>query len=243
VITPLIFRDLLGLLAPGSRLLVAVATPLEASAIPGGSLPPPSDPIWNPHPIADRVDLVITGVGKAPAAAAVASILAKGAHGGVLNAGIAGALPGAPPLPLLSVVIASAHAFADEGVAMPPEGPVPFQPLSAMGFAPRGTTGDAVPGDLGCTDLLRRRLPSAVFAPVATVSTCSGTDELASAVAARTGARAECMEGAAIALAARSLGCRYAEVRTISNTTGHRSRQLWDVRGAIAALSAVFATT
>lgn len=237
--TPLIFRDLLGLLPPHARLLVAVATPLEASALPAPALPAGAGGPWSTLAIADRVDLLVTGVGKAPAAAGVASVLSAGRHGGVLNVGIAGSLPSEAPLPLLSVVVASSHVFGDEGVALPPDHPAgDFQSLDAMGFGPVGTSADAVPCDDGFAELLRTSVSGAIFAPIATVSTCSGTNRLARAVADRTRARAECMEGAAVALAARNLGCRYGEMRTISNTTGDRAAQVWDVRGALARLTA-----
>jgi futalosine hydrolase len=79
---------------------------------------------------------------------------------------------------------------------------------------------------------------------IATVSTCSGTDELARAVAARTRACVEAMEGAAIAHAlARLPGPRipFCEIRVVSNTTGDRSKQQWDIRGSLVKLSDVAA--
>ena len=244
----IIFRDLLGSLPADSRLLLAVATPLEADAVLapfGKTRPTPTHP-WALFPVADRIDLVITGVGKSPAAAAVASTLAQGRHAGVLNLGIAGSLPTTSPLGLGSSILASAHAFADEGVALPPTPSTPphtdpFLSLHAMGFAPPGTTNGSVPCDPAWTAILRRHLTTTAFAPIATVSTCSGTDALAVAMAARTGAAAEGMEGAAVALAAQTLGHHYAELRTISNTTGDRPRQVWDLRGALAQLAALLA--
>jgi futalosine hydrolase len=186
---------------------------------------------------------VITGVGKAPAAAAIAAVLSAGRHGGVLNLGIAGSLPVAQALPLCSPIVASAHTFADEGVAIPSaDGVDSFLSLASMGFPPPGTSRDAVSCDTVWTEILRRHLPSAAFGPIATVSTCSGVDSLARAVAARTGASAEAMEGAAMALASRNLDCRFAEVRTISNTTGDRSRQVWDLRGALSRLGSLLTT-
>ena len=241
-----IFKGLLGSLAAKERLLLAVATPLEAGAVLSAFSPArPDDPThdpkpWSLFPVADRIDLVVTGVGKSPAAAAVASILALGAHGGVLNLGIAGSLPSASALRLLDTILASSHHFADEGVARPPvPGHDSFTTLHAMGFAPPGTVQGSVPSDDAWTNILRSLLPQAQFSPIATVSTCSGTDALAHAIAARTAAAAEAMEGAAIALAARNLGRHYAELRIISNTTGDRPGQVWDLRGALARLTAL----
>jgi futalosine hydrolase len=71
---------------------------------------------------------------------------------------------------------------------------------------------------------------------IATVSTCSGTNALAREIVTRTGAEVEAMEGAAVGLVASRLGVGFAEVRVISNTTGDRGSQQWDLPGALAAL-------
>jgi futalosine hydrolase len=44
------------------------------------------------------------------------------------------------------------------------------------------------------------------------------------------------MEGAAVVHAARRLGVSAIELRVISNTTGDRDNQEWDLAGAMAAL-------
>ena len=72
---------------------------------------------------------------------------------------------------------------------------------------------------------------------IATVSTCSASDPGAREIAQRTGARAEAMEGAAVATVARTLGVAFAEVRAISNTAGDRERQRWDIASALDALA------
>ena len=72
--------------------------------------------------------------------------------------------------------------------------------------------------------------------PIATVATCSGTDEAACQVEQRTGAVAEAMEGAAVVHAAYRLGVGAIELRTISNTTGNRQPQVWKLDDALAAL-------
>jgi futalosine hydrolase len=75
--------------------------------------------------------------------------------------------------------------------------------------------------------------------PIATVSTCSATDNSAREVARRTGALAETMEGAACALVAHRRGIPFAEVRAISNYTGARANQRWDIQSALEALDHV----
>lgn len=231
-------RSLLGTLPPARSLLIAVAAPAEAAAVLKGLGPGPWPEIGEGRPliVAPRVHLVRTGVGKAPAAAAVATLLSGPEFGGVINLGIAGALPASDaPLDLLSTVIATRHVFADEGVALPPTPAEPeaFLPLSALGFAPEQAPDLSVPGHADWVRLAGALLPGAAAGPVATVSVCSGRDALASAMVARTGCVAEAMEGAAIALAARRAGVAFLEVRVISNTTGDRGRQVWRVGPAL----------
>jgi len=85
--------------------------------------------------------------------------------------------------------------------------------------------------------LLDRLLQQVPIGHIATVATCSGTDLQAQQVARRTRAIAEAMEGAAVVHAARRLGVPAIEIRTISNTTGDREQQQWNLEGALAALA------
>jgi nucleoside phosphorylase len=62
---------------------------------------------------------------------------------------------------------------------------------------------------------------------------------MAHQVRGRTGAIAECMEGAAVAHVGVRLGIATGELRVISNTTGDRSGQRWDLKGALSALEKV----
>lgn len=228
---PSALAQILGSLRP----LIVVATAREAGAIPGfGAGQPVSE--WTRLEWA-HADVVISGVGKANAAAAVARTLDPARHGLVLSVGIAGALPGAggapPSLTIGSVVCADRCVYADEGI-LTPEG---FTGGAAMGFA-LGPFDDRGVQTLPALRTLAAQ-HGALIGPVATVSTCSGTDALARAVAQRTGAIAEAMEGAAAAHAAARLGVAAAEVRAISNTTGDRARQRWDIGAALDSLNAV----
>ena len=72
--------------------------------------------------------------------------------------------------------------------------------------------------------------------PIATVATCSGTDDAAREVVIRTGALAEAMEGAAVVHAALRLDLPGIELRSISNTTGDRGQQRWDLPRGLSAL-------
>ncbi len=73
--------------------------------------------------------------------------------------------------------------------------------------------------------------------PVLSVSTVTGTDRRAAALALRFGAAAEAMEGYAVAAAAAVYGTPFAEIRAISNAVGRRDRSSWDLPGALAGLS------
>jgi len=223
------------------RWLIVVAARVEAAAVARGlgdeGGVPEED--WMIRPLGresskTQFEMVVSGVGKANAAGAAARCLDPVRHAGVLSLGVGGALPGGG-CSLLDVVVATRSIFADEGVECE-EG---FQSMTDLGLASSmGVEADA--------ELVKRFAGAGWrLGPVATVSTCSGTDELAARIAARTGAIAEAMEGAAVGCALGRLGggtIRFAELRTISNTTGKRSAQRWNLQGALEVLSRVAAS-
>jgi futalosine hydrolase len=188
---------------------------------------------WRLHEGPGGLDLVVSGIGKVNAAGAAARCVDPSRHDGLLSVGVAGALPGNQFTALLTVIAATSSVYADEGLATP-DG---FQDCAAMGFPLGPFAGSAIPAD----PLLLRELSAIadLAVPVATVSTCSGTDELARRVQERTGAVAEAMEGAAVAHVGSRLGLATGELRVISNTCGDRSSQRWDLKGALAALERV----
>lgn len=211
--------------------LLAVAAPSEARAVllglgfRGSPLPE-----WSILRVEENVDLVLTGVGKSNAAGGVARVADASCHGCVLNVGIAGSLPGGPGLG--AVVLATTSVFADEGV----ETPQGFRDCGLMGFA-ACDLGMAVPGDASLAIQVGREAD--VRGPIACVSTCSGTDARALEVRRRSGGVAESMEGAAAGLAAYRVGIPFAEVRVISNTTGKREDQRWELEAALERLRAL----
>lgn len=243
----------------GKRALLVVAAPGEAKAVLAGAArtagePEPPAIDWRASPISARLDIVVTGVGKANAAAATALALDPSKHRMVVSLGVGGALPRAagpgddiandPFLPIRSVVVADRSVYADEGVIV--DGGSGFEPISDRGFAPnqelRSPAGDVEPADVGraCDSSLVEALRplAAAVGTVATVSACSGTSASADAVAARTGAIAEAMEGAAVAFTAARLGVpAFVEVRVISNRTG--ADPGWDIAAALATLRTV----
>lgn len=181
------------------------------------------------------VDVIVAGIGRTNAAAATTeAIVRRGPYTAVLSAGVAGALPRSG-LELRRVIVASSCVYAEEGLL----GPEGFAGMEGLGFSLGDFPGNAVPVDPGV--LAQLAASGAAVGPIATVATCSGTDAQARTVEERTGALAEAMEGAAVVHAARRLGVPGGELRVISNTTGDRPRQRWDLGGALAALACAVA--
>ncbi|MEM1184636.1 MAG: futalosine hydrolase [Planctomycetota bacterium] len=208
------------------KTLIAVASPGEAEAVLVGlgirheTAQEHSKRRWEVQHVGDRFDLIVTDIGKANAAAAAALAYNPKNHGAILNLGIAGILPGAG-VELVKAILAERSVSADEGIATP----AGFVPAARMKFplGPFPETG--VPADPRLFEALRPICDGA--APIATVSTCSGTDAHAHGIAGLTGAGLEAMEGAAIGQVAARLGVPFAEIRITSNTTGDRTRQVW----------------
>lgn len=208
--------------------LVIVAAPVEAAAACRSAGVPPPDSRWRAVTLAPGLELAVSGVGKVNAAACLARTL-TGRHRGVLSVGLCGALPGSG-LSLGDAVVASECAYADEGIVTPGG----FRDCGQMGFPLGKFSGRSVRVS---PEVIARLQPLADrTGPIATVSTCSGTDEAAATVVERTGAIAEAMEGAAVAHVADELGVLFGELRFVSNTTGDREAQRWDVTRAASAL-------
>lgn len=198
-----------------ARLLVVAATEKEAEAL-GCS----------------KAHVIVSGIGRTNAAAATtAALLEEGPFGGVLSVGIAGALPESMLQPG-ELVVATECVYMEEGL----QSPAGFIDTEAMGFPLGDFPGNRVPVQARLTAFLPGPLHRGA---IATVATCSGTDALAAEVERRTGAIAEAMEGAAVVHAALRLGIPGGEVRVISNSTGDRERQRWDMSRAMASLHAL----
>ena len=206
------------------RTLVIVAVEAERAALGARCLAAP------------EVRVVVAGIGRTNAAAATAEALAEARAAGapfaaVISTGIAGALPGSN-LALGTVIVSDACIYAEEGIALP-EGQ---GDMRVLGFPLGDFEGNRVPVDGALLVAFRSLGPAC---EVATVATCSGTDAAALSVRTRTGAMAEAMEGAAVVHAARRVGVPAIEIRSISNTTGDRATQRWDIAAAFAALQRV----
>jgi futalosine hydrolase len=239
-----------------SGVLFVVAAPAEAAAVRGSvvgafdarlSVKDATPVLWRAVTLAPGVEMVVTGVGKANAAAGVARVFDPARHGVVVSLGVGGALPRSK-LKLLDVVVATRSEYADEGVVTPGK----FVDIAACGFGPGQGIGSGGPGVGGMgvdgDAALAARLATALQARagvVATVSTCSGRNRAAVIVVERTGAIVEAMEGAAVGFTVKrmaheaAVAVPFVEVRVVSNSTGNRARQRWDLKGALALLGEV----
>tara|TARA_X000000368_G_scaffold211391_1_gene167070 strand:+ start:1623 stop:2261 length:639 start_codon:yes stop_codon:yes gene_type:complete len=192
------------------RILIVTAVQEEAQAI--------GDP--------DGALVITGGIGKTNAAAATtAAILSNGPFAWVINAGVAGALP-TSNLAIGDVVIANESVYTEEGL-LTNDG---FKDIDEMGFTLGSFKGNRVPSDNWMCERLSQL---GKVAPIATVATCSGTNAQAELVAKRTQAVCEAMEGAAVLHAAKRLGIPGLELRVISNSTGNRETQDWNMKLAI----------
>ena len=218
--------------------LLAIAAPRELDAatraLCSSAAQSTNPKLWTIVPTDSGIDLVWTGVGKSNAAGAIGRVLDPSIHRGVLSVGIGGALPGSV-CEIGDVVCASESVFADEGV----ESPSGFVSCAQMGFAPFDDGRDSMVYEPELVDWLGGYADH--IGPVACVSSCSGTDRAARAVFERTGAIVEAMEGASVALSANRIDPRLliGELRVISNTTGDRDAQQWDLDGALSTLGEV----
>ena len=198
------------------RLLAVCAVEAEAAACRGSK----------------GIEVAVSGVGRTNAAIATTqALIEQGSFDGVLSIGVAGSLPEVDPeLKIGDVVVATESIYHEEGIHTP-EG---FGDMVELGFPLGSFEGNRIPADPG---LLEHFGSLGRCAPIATVAGCSGSDESAREVRVRTGAVAEAMEGAAVLHAAGVFGVPALELRVISNTTGKRAEQVWNLSHALKVLS------
>lgn len=174
----------------------------------------------------------VIGVGKAAAAMHTTRLLLTARPPWLLLIGVCGAYPESG-LEVGALCLVGEDLLADEGVAVPGG----FIGLAQLGL---GEVGPFI------ADPVRTRSAAELLAaPVlrgATVSTCSGDDAHSRALAARSGAQVETMEGAAVLQVCRALAVPVVQLRCVSNRTGDRDRAGWDLRGAIDRLHAAVHT-
>jgi futalosine hydrolase len=177
------------------------------------------------------VTVCITGVGLPLTAFALGRHLATHRYDLLVQAGVAGAID--RQLALAQVVEVVSECFADVGVE---EADGTFTSATAMGLI----AADAPPFAQG---RLWKGDTSAVFLPQVhgiSVNTVHGqTESVLRTMAQYPFAQVESMEGAAFFYAALLSGCRFVQVRSISNYVERRQRENWRLHEAIASLNVV----
>jgi futalosine hydrolase len=172
----------------------------------------------------ERLRIIVTGVGPVNAAYATTVAVLRRRPEAIVVCGVGGAYPAAD-LRIGDVVSAEIEIYGDLGA----QSPTGFLDMKALGFpviaSPRP---------------LFNELPLQVFPTVSrarfvTVSTCTGTDSVAHAIASRTKGAVENMEGAAVAHVAHLLGVSVGEVRGISNIVTNREVKSWKLKEAAVA--------
>jgi len=175
---------------------------------------------------AELGSMVVLGVGKTAAAVSLTRHLERGLPDAVVVFGVCGAYPereGA--LEVGDTVLVGEDVFADEGV----QTEATFLGLGQLGLGDEGPF-------MAAPELVARLNVIAEGIPVvrgATVSTCSGTNELSRVRAERSGARVETMEGAAVGWVCRTFGVPWVQLRSVSNRTGDRAKAGWDLHRAL----------
>jgi futalosine hydrolase len=180
----------------------------------------------------DKFDVCLAGVGPASAAARTATALAAADYRLVISAGIAGGFIGQAEVG--SLVVASEIVSPELGVQTA-DG---FISLDELGFGSSRIPVDAI---LAAKVTLALQAAGLLvhYGPVLSVSTITGTTEIAQARSNQVpGAVAEGMEGYGVATAAHDRGIPILEIRAISNPVGPRDREAWRIKEALEALEA-----
>lgn len=220
------------------RLLITAASPVECEAIILGAqqlnsdvteVPNATPPaLWQAIKFNDFVSLLHTGVGKANAAGAVATELARSSdYAGVMSIGIAGSYDSS--ISLRSSVLGVKHWMLDEGTLV--QKTPGWISLEEAGWAKISIDCDNSELHESCRSLVDHT------ADVATISTISGTTELKDLYLKRAGVKIETMESGAIALVCSMRTVPFADLRVISNFCGERVADNHDFPGALKKVS------
>ncbi len=193
-------------------LLVCIATELEGARLREQLGADPS------------VAIVRMGVGPVNAAHAVTLAIIRSRPAAIVVCGIGGAYPGSGLL-IGDVACADSECYGDLGATSPGG----FLDMQALGFP-------IVDGANPIYNVLPMQVfPSPRRVRFVTMSSCTGTDVAARAIAARTGGAVENMEGAAVAHVANLHGIPVGELRGISNLVTDRDTAAWRIKEAAVA--------
>jgi futalosine hydrolase len=179
------------------------------------------------------------GIGQVNMAMQLTRLLDSDTPTAVLLCGCAGYYP-ASGLKIGDLALATDEYFADLGVATTEQ----FVPLEKLDLPQQSHLAPVVKQSLPLDQTLfnraRKILPEITCGTFATVNCCSGSPELSFELERRSDAICESMEGAAAAQVCENRGVPLLELRGMSNPTGTRDPQQWDVvAGATAAQRAI----
>lgn len=193
-------------------LLICIATELEGARLREQLGADPS------------VAIVRLGVGPVNAAHAVTLAITGSRPAAIIVCGIGGAYPGSG-LRVGDVACADSECYGDLGATSPGG----FLDMQALGFP-------IIDGATPIYNVLPMQVfPSPRRVRFVTMSSCTGTDIAARAIAARTGGAVENMEGAAVAHVANLHAIPVGELRGISNLVTDRDTAAWRVENAAGA--------
>jgi len=173
------------------------------------------------------VELLATGVGPVEAAAALARTLATGSYDAVVNAGIAGAYPGAAE-------IGDSVVVAEDFMELDLENGVPIILPDGMHVHNRAAS------DTRWVNALRDEGFPCLRGM--TVSRVTATDTTSERLHAG-GAQVETMEGFSILRTAEIAGVRAIQVRGISNLACDRDQSSWNFAAGVTGLERVLTAT
>lgn len=173
-----------------------------------------------------------SGIGQVNMALAAHALLRQCQSRQVVLIGCGGSYPGSG-LSNGDLVLASSECYGDLGVETDDD----FLYLDKIGNKEQAITARKVhktfefKKDVIMTTA--QTVPEAMIGPVVTVNCCSGTRSLSDKLQQRTNGICENMEGAAAAQVCQELGRNLIELRGISNPTGTRDPQQWDLHKGV----------
>ncbi len=225
-------------------LLILAAAPLETERLREKIVQPQifhcgSNPIFSGKLQGRNILLSHGGIGQVNMAIHLTRLLNEHTPTAVLLCGCGGSYPG-NNLQIGDFTLATSECFGDLGVALDEE----FMPLEQLNLPQNPQLSPVIQQSFSLnSDLLARAqiiLPEAVSGAFVTVNCCSGNPDLSMELHQRCNGICENMEGAAVAQVCAEFDIPLLELRGISNPTGTRDPQQWDiVRGAEAAQTGI----
>ena len=185
----------------------------------------------------EGIRFATTGAGKVSTALSTLELVQEKRPGWIIQVGCAGAYPSSG-LSTGDAALADLEIFADEGVEAP-DGFLSMEDLALPQAArEEELIYNRVPVDAPSKTTLESIRSAINDGPrikpghFCTVSCGSGTDAAAARIDEVWSPLVESMEGASAALVAWKHQLRFSEIRGISNLTGNRNREEWEIPGA-----------